>query len=806
MANENRNLAKQMSQEMIDNIKNYADKIDTLEDFITAVRKRPGTWLTGVGDPGFIGMIREVFQNSLDELNRVDSPCDKVVVMYDERTLSVVIEDNGRGIPFDNIIRVFTSAFTSSNYTKKAGEYSSGLNGVGAKVTNALSSKFIVESFILGDARRVEFKDGYPWNKGEVKIPNKNGKQGTRIMFQPSTAILGDLATTWQQVFGLVKMLVPLNKLGAVVDFEAIDANGKSHKERLVNKDGIMSYLIEDTTKPLIKPIHLFKDNGTMKAEILFTYSLDENAETTIHAFSNYCPTMAGTHVDGFMDGIGYFFSNYMNKTYISKDASTAKKKSTKNKLSSVTAADTREALCAVISAAHLDPQFIGQAKERLSNQDMRPFVKNMTIDLLDRWSKDNPNDFLKICKYLKSVAEIRAKGETEKVKISNRFSSSPLTSLPSKYVAPIGKKDLELWIVEGDSAAGNMMNYRAKEMQGYFPIRGKIANAFTMTRAKFLSNAEVAGICTIIFDGYKDFDINKLGTSRFKIDVTKLKWKKIIFGVDADADGKHIATLLLSFFVVYMPELLEAGMIYEAQPPLYGIANGKGSNKKMTYLNEKMDYVKIIQKEFIKKYTITTVDKKSISQAELAKILYKNMDYTYEVLRISNRYAIDPTLLESVLLLRGESAIKMQRQLKKVYRFIDVEENNGTKIISGIANDQYQTIFLNERLLSDCLNIISIINNNKHMGFYMNGQPIGLYELMYAFDSMAPSNIERYKGLGEMDERKLFESTMDPNNRTLIQFTMDDAVKTLETLRYYENNLNELIQGVKVSRFDIMD
>lgn len=805
MANANKNLANQMSQEMIDNIKNYADKIETLEDFITAVRKRPGTWLTGVGDPGFIGMIREIFQNALDELNRDDSPCDKVVVMYDERTLSVVVEDNGRGLPFDNIIRICTSAFTSVNYNKKPGEYSSGLNGVGAKVTNALSSKFIVESYILGDARRVEFKDGYPWDKGEVKIPNKNNKQGTRIMFQPSIQILGDLATTWQQVFGLVKMLVPLNKIGAVVEFEAIDVNGKSHKEKLVNKDGIMTYLIEDTTKPLVKPIHLFRDNGTMKAEILFTYSLDENAETRVHAFSNYCPTMAGTHIDGFMDGVGYFFSNYMNKTYLAKDASTSKKKSTKNKVV-VTAADTREALCAVISAAHLDPQFIGQAKERLSNQDMRPFVKNMTIDILDQWSKDNPSEFLKICKYLKSVAEIRAKGETEKVKISNRFSSSPLTSLPSKYVAPIGKKDLELWIVEGDSAAGNMMNCRDKHIQGYFPIRGKIANAFTMTRAKFLSNAEVAGICAILFDGYKDFDINKLGTSKFKIDVTKLKWKKIIFGVDADADGKHIATLLLSFFVVYCPELLKAGMIYEAQPPLYGIAQGKGPNKKMTYLNEKMDYVKVIQKEFIKKYVISSLDGKGISQTELSKILYKNMDYTYEVGTISNRYAIDPVLLESVLLLRNETTTNMQKKLKKVYRFIDVEEVNGTKVITGVANEQYQTIFLNDRLLSDCVGIISIINNNKYMDFIMNGKTISLYELMYTFDSMAPSNIERYKGLGEMDEKKLFESTMDPNNRTLIQFTMEDAVKTLETLRYYENNLNELIQGVKVSRFDIMD
>lgn len=153
---------KQMSQEMIENIKNYGDEILTLKDFITSVRKRPGMYIGGIGDPGFINMIREIIQNSLDELNKESSPCDTISITYDERSFTVIVEDNGRGIPFNNIIRVFENEHTSSNFEKKPGEYSSGLHGVGAKVTNALSKKFIVESFILGEGRRVEFDDGYP--------------------------------------------------------------------------------------------------------------------------------------------------------------------------------------------------------------------------------------------------------------------------------------------------------------------------------------------------------------------------------------------------------------------------------------------------------------------------------------------------------------------------------------------------------------------------------------------------------------------------------------------------------------------
>lgn len=821
------NSNKKLSKEMIDNITNYSDQVRSLKDFVQACRKRPGMHIGSIGNPGFINMIREILQNALDELNKPTSPCDQVWISFDEKTQMVIVEDNGRGIPFGRILDIFEKEYTSSNYDKKPGEYSSGLHGVGAKVTNALSSKFIVESYILGDARTVEFTEGYPWDKGEVKIPNKDNKQGTRVTFVPSIEAIGETSVTWSEVYNLVNLILPQAKLGAIIHFSAISADGKVYKETLVNKDGIMTYMIDNVKAPLIKPIHLFKDTGFMRMNILFTYEADPNNKGCMFAFANTCPTTLGTHIKGFMEGVSNFFVNYMNKTYLNKDTSTSKKKKPakgkeKAKLV-VTSDDVKQGLACVISVDHLDPIFDGQSKEKLSNEDMKPFVKNNTMDLLDAWSKENASDFLKVCRYLKDMAELRTNQDKEKVKITAKYSKSILSGLPDKFVNCIGKKDegLEFWIAEGDSAAGTMKNNRNNRTQAYFPIRGKLPNAFSWTREKFLNNAEISGIIAIIFDGYKDFDINKLGRG-FKVDVSKIKWSKIIIGTDADSDGNHINALILRFFILYIPELLMAGMVYRAVPPLYGIEIGKkntqkinlgvgetaSSTKKMIYFTDRMDYVKYIQKDFAKRYVVADLKtKKQLSPAVLSKILYVNMDYTYELNRIANRYSIDPVLLESILTLRSTPVAEFKKKLKKAYRFLNFTDGgNGLIIIEGVVNSKYQTVFFNQKLIDDCQYIIEILNKNESLAYIVNESVKSLYEMMTLFENSTPKGIERYKGLGEMDGAKLYNSTLDPTNRTLIRFTLEDAKAEVDQIRYYENNIAELISTVKVSRFDVMD
>ena len=810
-------MSNKLSKEMIDNIVNYGNEIKSLKDFITAVRKRPGMYIGSIGNKGLINLIREILQNGFDELNKASSPCDTVWISYDERSQTTIVEDNGRGIPFNNMIRIFSSQHTSSNYEKKLYDYASGLHGVGAKVTNALSSTFIVESYILGKAHKIEFKEGYPIGD-EVEIPNPQNKQGTRVIFTPSKEALGDTSITVNDVYNLVNLILPLCKLNAVCIFTSIDSEGKEYKEKLINQDGILTYIIDSVKTPLVKPIRLFKDNGTIKGDIAFTYetAIDKNNvkdPAKMFAFCNTCPTSLGTHIEGFFEGICYYFTNYMNKIYLAKSNNTSsknKKSKSSNKSITVKFDDVKFGLVCVISTFHLEPIFDGQSKEKLSNEDVRPFIKGLVMDELTKWSKENPNDLNKICRYLKDVAEMRMKTDKEKINITKKYKASSLSGLPSGYVAPIGNhkhEKLEIWFCEGESAAGSMRNDRDNRIQGYYPLKGKIPDAFTKSRSSFLGNTEVSGMIAIILDGVKDYDINSVG--KVPIPVDQLKWDKIIFGTDADSDGDHINALMLRFIVTYMPELILAGKVYAAMPPLYGmVVSGKPTGKykkcKIQYFLNRLDYIDFLQKDFVKKYIIEDINGNKIKGQSLSNLLYINYDYTYELEKIASNHSIPAILLEDILILRDDK--NFEKKMRKKYRFIDIQYSNNNIIITGSIDRAIRTVFVNNILIKECKKIIDILEKNNNYVFKINGEYHSLYQLMTLFDKSAPSNIQRYKGLGEMNGPKLYDSTLDPENRSLVRYNMDNAIETIEKMKYYNNNMRELLNEIKVSRFDVMD
>ena len=712
---------KQLTME--ENIRNYSNEIVSLNSFVEAVRKVPGMYIGNKGNQGFLTMIKEIFQNALDEVMRDSSPCDKVIISYDERTHTTIVEDNGRGIPFKDIIRIFTSQHTSANYNKKTGEYTSGVHGVGSKVTNALSSIFIVESYILGEARKVEFVDGVPTEEGVVKIPNENNRQGTLVMFRPSYEIMGELTLKVQDVYNLVKGILPLTKIGTTFEFNGINSDGSAYHEVMVNQDGILTDLIMKTINPLVKPIMYSKDTGEMKAEIAFTYDSNDLQEENITSFANFCYVTEGKHLDGFEQGICNFFRNYMNKIYLAN-----------NKKISIINNDIKVGLKAIVTVSHLNPIFTGQAKERLGNEDMLPFVRELTIQSLEQWSKENPQDLQRICKYLKEIAEIRVKSEEGKIKLSTKYKSSSITGLPAKYSKPTGKQNLELLIVEGDSAAGSAKNTRCNKRQGLFPIRGKLPNAFTTERNKFLENEEVAGIIEIVGGGYgRNFDISKV------------KWEKIIFMADSDKDGKHIRSLLLKLFLLYMPDMIKEGRVFSAVPPLYGLERGK----KTTYFTDRLDYVLYCQKTFTKDNIISTLRGNVLSQKEITDLLYTNIDYTYDLEIISNRYAINPNLLELLMINLDKDITTLNSIIVDNYRFMKVYNQNGTTIVEGLIDSRYQTLFINEQFIREIQSIKSYMDINTSMYYKVNGEKKSLYSIMKLYESSTPSGIARYKGLG---------------------------------------------------------
>ena len=777
----------ELTPEMIQNIEQYGDQIITLDNFVKVVRQNPGYQLGSIGNKGVQNAAREVWQNSFDEMDKASSPCTWVKITFDERTCGFTTEDNGRGIPFGDMLRVFSDPNTSSNYVKKPGEYSSGLHGVGAKVTNAVSHVFVVESYRYnGEARRVEFYEGYATKKTEEKIPNKEKKNGTKIYFEPSVEALGEISITWRDVYKWLQTIAPLNNVGDTVYFTAIDKKGNVYEEKIVNQDGIFTYLIRDTESPLIAPVEFHKDNGTMKADCAFTWDTSETSTDHIIAFACKCPTIFGTHITGFEDGLCTFFANYMNKIYLASQK--------KNKLT-VTKNDIKCGLKAVVSAFHIKPIFDGQSKEKFTNIEMESFMKETINEMMDIWTRNNPKDLATICKYFKDVAEMRMSTDKQRIRLTDKYNKSKLTGLPSKYVAPKNRKGGEFFITEGDSAASLIKNHRLNDIQGYFPIRGKILNAFRTPRDKFLANPEVAGIIQIIGGGYgRNFDISKV------------KWDKIIFCTDADPDGNHIKALLLRFFILYMPQLIEAGKVYAALPPLYGIKLGKN---KYIYLKDRMDYIKYIQKDFSKNNKVTTVDKKALSSRELSNILYKNIDYEEELTRVADNHAIDPLLLESILVLvyNKVSFAKFSNAIKKQFRFISkVQKQKDTIVIEGLVGSKYQTVFVNDLLISESKTVLDYIEQNTALAYRVNGEVKSIYELMHMFNKSAPSSIQRYKGLGEMDGQRLFDSTLDPTKRTLIRYTMDDVKSEIETIRYYEDDMSRLLQDVKLSRFEVME
>ena len=787
-------MAVELTKEQKEAIKNYGDEIKQLKDFQTAVRTRPGMYIGPIGNKGFLNCCREIYQNAIDQIVDQSGPGNWFSFYYDERTLEVVCEDNGRGLPFNNMIKILTEAHVSKNFDRKLGEYPAGMNGVGAKVVNALSTTMIVESYLFdGTAAKVEFHKGYPTTKQPVPIPNKSKKQGTKIYFTPDPEIMGEMNLPWKSIYRLLKVTMGMTPLGTSMDFTAVDINGKKFTEKIVNTDGIVTDLILKVKHPIIKPITIFGDDGTHKLNLAFCYDAGDSSSDgpdsieQVTSFCNFCPTVQGTHVDGVLEGIRRWFTQYMNNIYLANQKGKTK----------VVFADINNGLNIMIDAAHLEPIFTGQAKEIISNEDMTGYCKEVVMKGLDEWSKANPQDLQKISKFFKDIAELRMKNEGARAKIVTKYHSNVLSGLPAKYKKPTGKKDIELIIVEGDSAMGSVMEGRDSSRQGIFPIRGKIINAFSNSREAVFANEEVQAITKII-----------LGTDykrHFKVEDCKVS--KIIFMADADVDGAHISALLLRLFLMYFPQLIQAGMVYKAIPPLYSIKEGK----KNRYFTEQVDIIRYIQKKFMEKYTVS-IGKNILSSKDITLIFMNNADYIYYLERLANTYAVDPYLLEIIIInfIYNKNKInleKLDKDIKSKYRFMSGKKIKNTIVVEGTI-DKVNTLIVNDKFIGDCRFILDILNKNDHYYYYINGKKKSLYEIMKLYEDSTPSNISRYKGLGEMNKDQLAESTLYPgSDRTLVRYTLEDIKEEIEAVREYESDSKKILGLVNnVTRDDLLD
>lgn len=446
-------------------IDNYGNEIKTFKDHVTAVRKKPGMYIGHVGYKGYLNMMREIFQNCIDQILSKESPGNWFSFYYNENTLEVRVEDNGMSLPYNDIIRIFTTAHTSKNFEKKLGDYSAGTHGMGAGVVNAVSLVYVIEAYHYdGTAVRMEFEKGYPKTKAPVKIPNKDKKQGLVTYFIPDPEIMGDNCRfDWKIIYNLIKRIMSLTPIGSRCDFKAIDTKGKEFVETIVNTDGIITDLIMKVNNPINKPIVFGLDDGTRKLDVAFCYEApgeDGGSDReNVTSFANFCPTLGGTHVDSTIDAICRWFVSYMNGIYLANQKAKDKTK--------VNSADIKSGLNIFISAAHLNPVLTGQSKELLSNEDMIPFCKEIINNGLNEWSKSNPQDLTKLCKFFKDMADLRMRQEAGKAKIATKYTKNPIKNLPAKYIRPLQNDHVEFIIVEGDSALGTVQEARDPNRQG---------------------------------------------------------------------------------------------------------------------------------------------------------------------------------------------------------------------------------------------------------------------------------------------------------------------------------------------------
>ena len=773
---------QQLSDEMIANIKNYKDKFITLDDFVDQVRQTPDVYIGPLGNIGYITLFREVFQNVIDEILKKDSPATGGIVSFDQREMKVIVEDNGRGFPHGEIERIIMSDHTSTNYVKEKYQYTSGKNGMGIGIVNALSSYFSVQSSILGETKIVEFTEGHPMYK--EKSIKSDKYQGTIITFKPC-AELGLITVTWEDILSLVSEIVPLTPIGTHIIFNAIDLQSNTHSVELVNEDGILTHLINMTNTPMIAPIKAFEDTGDMRAEILFTWDLSEDLDPTIKSYNNFCPTLSvdeSMHVAGFKAGVCNFFRKYMNDIYLAG----AKKKVT------IINQDILCGLRAVVNTAMLYPKYHGQSKNILANVEIKPFVTDVVAKAIDAWAKTNPKDLQKVCKFFKDMADVRTKNDTAKINIRQQYKSTVYNKLPDAYVPPTGKNHLEMFIVEGKSAKQGAVDGRDRTRQGIFPIRGKFPNVYKTSQKDLLENAEAAAIISIL-DGGEGSNVEVKGRSHF--DINKCKYEKVVIMTDADEDGKgHIRPLLLKFFLMYMPGLVLDGRLYSAVPPLYG---GNVGNKRI-YFSSDLELAKYLQKEFMKSHTLCDVNGRKLNGSAISSLILRNISYDNKLENIAAGFALEPHLLEIILNTYKGGYKTIKKEIEKRYRFIKVTNEHNIIMVRGPLNGKVRTMPVDDRLISTCRDLIDLVNQSEEY-YKLDGNTVSLYDLIKAFNSFKPKNIQRYKGLGEMTAEQLKVSTLHPDyDRVLLRYTINDIKAEMKEIREIESDFSILLRDIR--------
>jgi DNA gyrase subunit B len=763
-----------------------ADSIKVLEG-LEAVRKRPAMYIGSTGKEGLHHLVYEVVDNSVDEA--AAGFCDNIEVRI-RADNSVTVDDNGRGIPVDihkdegvsAAQVVLTKLHSGAKFSNESYKISGGLHGVGVSVVNALSSYLDLEVRRDGKVYRQSYSRGIPTNS--LEIVGKTRGRGTRITFKPDHEIFEETDFSFDVLSNRLRELAFLNKGIKITLTDERDGE----KSEFFYKGGIVSFVeYINRNKGVLhkKPVYFDGEKDDCQVEVALQYN-DTYSESIFSFANSINTTEGGSHLSGFKSALTRVINNYAASNNLIKNGKDA-----------IRGEDVREGLSCVISVKLKEPQFEGQTKTKLGNSEVKGLVEGIVYDKMGSYLEENPPVAKQILG--KALDAARARDAARRAKeLTRRKSALDVGALPGK-LADCQERDparSELYLVEGDSAGGSAKQGRDRRNQAILPLRGKILNVEKARFDKMLQNEEIKVIITALGAG--------IGREEGDFDVSKLRYQKVIIMTDADVDGLHIRTLLLTFFFRQMRELVERGYLYIAQPPLFKVTD----RKKELYIPNEEEMKTYILENGVNKLSLMAGNGSTITGNRLLGIIKRVMrietvldrfereDKNRTVMQI---IAGDPAFSpndfnseESLLKVAKRTRMAIGERLED-YRTEPDPEHSGYKLILDyrMKGKIFTTILDREIFktprfieIKEQLNQVSVlgeapyvmISDDENKGRKELESLTALVEYVMAMGQKGLS-IQRYKGLGEMNPEQLWETTMNPEKRTLLQVKLEDFV-----------------------------